>query len=90
MKTIPLQKRKATFVIDERVLRELKEAVQITGVKSVNALVNKAIQRFLDEIRGMKRRRILKQAANDPLFLADVREVGKDFGAADSDFLMRE
>lgn len=86
MKTASFQKRKATFVLDEKILNELKQAVKATGAKSVNALVKTALQRLLDEVRKMKRRKVLKEAASDPLFLEDIREVEQDFVHADTEF----
>ena len=78
-------KRKATFVLEETLLAELKQAVKTTGAKSVNALVKTAIARLLDDVRKARRKDILRDAANDPLFLRDLHDVERDFIHADGD-----
>lgn len=85
MKSHALQKRKATFVLEQALLAELKEAVKTTGAKSVNALVKTAISRLLQDVRNARRKDILRDAANDPMFRQDVYDVERDFIHADGD-----
>lgn len=85
MKSHAVQKRKATFVLEDTLLAELKQAVKTTGAKSVNALVKTAISRLLKDVRNARRKDILRDAANDPMFRQDVYDVERDFIHADGD-----
>lgn len=85
MKPHAVQKRKATFVLEVSLLAELKQAVKTTGAKSVSALVKTAIARLLNDVRKDRRKALLRDAANDPLFRQDVYDVERDFIHADAD-----
>ena len=76
-------KKKMTFILDEGIIEQAKEIVEKGTVKSMNAFVETAIK---DEIERIKKERIkaaIKDAAKDPLFLADIREIEKDFEYVD-------
>ena len=77
--------RKATFALDPSVLRGLDDAVADGAAPSKNALVEGALRRELELIRREARRRRWKEAAEDPLFLRDIRQVASDFEAADAE-----
>jgi Arc/MetJ-type ribon-helix-helix transcriptional regulator len=75
--------KKATFVLDEQVLTEAKEIVGMGEFKSMNVFVEVALK---DEIKKIKREKIrsaIRAASNDPLFLADIKEIQNDFQYAD-------
>lgn len=72
-------KKKTTFILDERIIEQAKEIIEKGAFKSMNAFVETAIK---DELVSINKERIkdaIKDAANDPLFLADIREIEKDF-----------
>lgn len=74
---------KATFVLDDMVLQEARECVKENRFKSLSSFVERAIR---DELLHLKQERIraeLKKSASDPLFMADMMEIQKDFAHAD-------
>lgn len=76
-------KKKTTFILDERIIEQAKEIIEKGTFKSMNAFVETAIK---DELVSINKERIkdaIKDAANDPLFLADIREIEKDFEHVD-------
>jgi Arc/MetJ-type ribon-helix-helix transcriptional regulator len=84
MATYPMKK-KATFVLDVSVLEAAQSLVQAGAVKSMNALVEQALTDFLDKLRRQELQQALLAASNDPLFLADVEDVLRDFEAVDQE-----
>lgn len=79
--------KKATFVLEETLLAEVKEIVKAEGMRSVNAFVQEAISDLVKRRRREQLRRALYEASKDHLFLADVAAVEKDFQALDRDSL---
>jgi hypothetical protein len=78
-------KKKSTYFISEDLLSEIKEMVPFTGLRSQNALVEEALRSY---VNGFKRENIRKQyleASQDPMFLADIREIESDFEIADAE-----
>ena len=78
--------KKATFVIDEAVLREAEAIVATKRFKSLNSFIEKAIK---DEIKKIEREEIKKailEASKDPIFLSDLRDVEYDFEFADFEY----
>jgi len=74
---------KATFILDERIMEQTREYVSKKKFKSLNAFVEKALK---DEIAKMKKEEIraaLLEASQDPLFLADLKEIEEAFTYAD-------
>lgn len=74
---------KATFALDRRVLVELDTAVAAGAAPSKNAFVERALRRELDEVRREARRRRWEEAAQDPLFMDDLREIQLEFETLD-------
>jgi len=60
-----------------------KEYVEKGHFRSMNALVETAIKDELDAIRKDQIRKEIVQAGRDPMFLADIEEIEKDFKHAD-------
>jgi Arc/MetJ-type ribon-helix-helix transcriptional regulator len=71
--------KKTTFVLDEHIMTEAKKIVDKGRFKSMNAFVETAIKDEVEMIRKEQRRDALMAAANDPLFLADIKEIESDF-----------
>ena len=81
---------KATFILDERIMEQIREYVSKKKFKSLNAFVEKALK---DEIAKMKKEEIraaLLEASQDPLFLADLKEIEEDFTSTPSSAPSRE
>jgi len=75
--------KKATFILDEKIMKQSRECVGKKQFKSKNAFVDKALK---DEIAKIKQEEIkgaLLEASQDPLFLADLEEIEEDFACAD-------
>jgi hypothetical protein len=81
--------RKATFSLEEDVLRGVDEAVQGGAAPSKNAFVEAALRRELTELRRQERRRRWVHGADDPLLMSDVRAVETEFAAADAETARR-
>ncbi len=78
-------KRKSTFFLSEEILSEMKEVISIKGIRSQNALVEKALREYISRIKREILRQEYIEASKDPLFLADVEEVEKAFKHADAE-----
>lgn len=74
---------KSTFVLDDQIIRQAKECVKENHFKSLSAFVERAIRDELEKMRQEKIHAAVKKAGSDPLFMADVLEVQKDFAHAD-------
>lgn len=77
--------RKATFVLDDGLLEEAREVVKEGSYKSLNALVQEAVFQLVRTIRREKLRQSFLEASQDPLFLADLQEVERDFEFTDEE-----
>ena len=68
---------KATFILDEKIMEQTREYVSKKRFKSLNAFVEQALK---EEIAKMKKEEIkaaLLEASQDPLFLADLKEIAE-------------
>ena len=75
--------KKATFVLDETLLSSAKQAVEAGLFKSLNAFVETAVKDELDRLKKTKIRQEILDASQDPMFLADIEAVERDFKHAD-------
>ena len=84
MATYPTKKQ-ATFVLDASMLEAAQSLVQTGAVTSMDALVEQALTDFLDKLRHQELQQALLAASTDPLFLADVEDVLRDFDTGDQE-----
>lgn len=77
--------KKATFVLDEHMVLEVKEVVGEGLFKSMNAFVEAAIRDELAKIKKERIRKAFMEASKDRLFLSDIEAIERDFEFADSD-----
>lgn len=77
--------RKATFVLPQALLDEMRSVVERGAAESVSALVRESLEARLAELREARLRREFEEASRDPLFLADQEECMRDFAALDSE-----
>ena len=77
--------KKATFNLHTDVLAALDEMMVKGKAPSKNALVEQALIKELQELRRQTRKTLWQEAAQDPLFLNDIAEVGIEFKYADSE-----
>ena len=75
--------KKATFVIDDRIIEKAREIVDRGDFKSLNSFVEAAMRDEIEKLRKEELKKALLEASNDPLFLADINEVERDFEHAD-------
>ena len=75
--------KKTTYVLDESTLDQVKEVVGRGFYKSMNAFVEAAIKDELEKIRKEELQEAILEAGQDPLFLADIKDVENDFQYAD-------
>nr|MDO8116864.1 hypothetical protein [Candidatus Sigynarchaeota archaeon] len=75
--------KKATFVLDEVLLSQAKQVVEAGLFKSLNAFVEIAVRDELARIKKDKLRQEIIEASHDPLFLADIEEIERDFKHVD-------
>ena len=76
---------KTTFVIKDKIIMQVKEAVKEGYYKSMTDFVENAIKDKLEDIKKEKIKEEILKAGNDPLFLADIKEIEEDFKYADFD-----
>ena len=74
---------KATFLLDAQMMKLAKEYVEKGHFRSMNTFVKTAIKDELDAIRKDQIRKEIVQAGRDPMFLADIEEIEKDFQHVD-------
>ncbi len=74
---------KATFILDEEIMEKGRAIVKEKRFKSMNAFVEKAIRDKLDALDKEEIKKALLEASKDPLFLADIRDIERDFAHAD-------
>ena len=79
--------KKATFLLNPRLLDEVRSIVRDGPFRSVNAFVEQALTELVDRVRRGQRRQAFAEASNDPLFLADLKAVGGAFEATDEESL---
>ncbi len=75
--------KKATFVLDEKLIELIKELVQQNYFKSMKNFVEIAIIDEIEKIKAKKIRAAIFDASSDPMFLADINEIEKDFEKTD-------
>lgn len=80
-----IRTRKATFNLSEELLAELSQAVDAGAARSKNAFVEEAITKELRVVRDQWLAQRWAEAARDPLFKRDIKEVERDFADADAE-----
>ena len=74
---------KATFILDEEIMEKGRVLVKEKRFKSMNAFIDKAIRDELAALGKEEIKKALLEASKDPLFLADIKKVEKDFAHSD-------
>lgn len=85
--------RNATFSLHPTALRAINELMAADRAPSKNALVEELVlrewRRLMRERRESARRRAYEEAMRDPLFTADLEEIGSAFAPADAESAQR-
>jgi hypothetical protein len=79
--------RKVGWQVRQSVVEAVKEAVENGLAESQNAFVEDALLRRLKELRRDKIYSAYEEAAQDPLFMEDMRSIGEAFGDTAGDGL---
>ena len=80
-----IKTRKATFNLSPEILAELDKAMSEGAAPSKNAIVERALDKELKEIRRQTRKNQWEKGAKDPALLKDISEVEHDFKLADAE-----
>ncbi len=78
-------RKKATFLLPEKLLDAVDSAVAGGAAASKNAFVEQAIAKAIAEVNRQQRRARLQAARHDPLFQHDVEEIERDFPFIDGE-----
>jgi Arc/MetJ-type ribon-helix-helix transcriptional regulator len=76
---------KATVILNDAIWNEAQEVVKKRRFKSMKALIETALQDELEKIRREEIAEAIRQAAEDPLFLADVTETTEYYTHVDTE-----
>lgn len=76
---------KVTLSLDSALMDEVRRLVKEGEAKSQSAFFEEALRLKVRHMKREKRRQGWIEASKDPLFLADVEEVERDFAHADAE-----
>jgi Arc/MetJ-type ribon-helix-helix transcriptional regulator len=83
------RKAKATFLIEEAILTEVRRLVGKGGYRSLNACVNEALRMLLAHERRARLVTEMEEASRDERFLADIKATMEGFKHADGETARR-
>ncbi len=73
----------ATFILDEKIMKQSRECVGKRQFKSKDAFAEKGLKEEIAKIKQEEIKGALLEASRDPLFKADLEEIEEDFACAD-------
>ena len=79
------RRKKITLSLDAALVRDVQQLVGQGEAKSQSAFFEMALREKVKQAKREKRRKSLLAASKDPLFLADIAEVRRDFAYADAE-----
>lgn len=85
-----VEARKATFVLPAVLLAQVRHLVEAGLAESASALVREAVEERVRQLREEELAREFREAARDPLFLADLEETEEAFAVSVADGLRPE
>lgn len=77
--------KKVTLSLDAELMQQIRQIVKGGQAKSQSEFFEDALKAKLKEIKQEKRRQALLEASVDPLFLADIEEIEREFTHADAE-----
>ncbi len=80
-----VKKKNYTFSLPIDQMEKLKNYVNEEELPSLNSAVREAIATYIASHEKQKLKDEMKKAAQDPLFLEDIRETMADFSHSDSE-----
>ena len=76
---------KVTYSLPRELTEEIRSLVAEGVAPSYSAFVERALEDAVQREREKRLAEQLTEAANDPMFLADIGEVEREFAAADAE-----
>ena len=76
---------KLTLSLDAKLIKQVRELVQAGEVKSQSEFFEDALRARLKQLERDAWERSLEAASKDPMYLADMEEVERDFMYADAE-----
>jgi hypothetical protein len=73
-----------TFSLPEHTIGKVRELAGLYEL-SMNALVNDALEKWLQQLEKDALAKAMADASSDPLFMADMQNVSEDFQYADTE-----
>lgn len=83
------RKTKATVLVEERLLAEVKRLVGRGEYRSLNACVNEALRMLLAYEHRSRLEREMEEASRDEMFLTDIKATMEDFKYVDAETARR-
>lgn len=77
--------KKVTLSLDAQLIEQVQQLVKKGEAKSQSEFFAKALRAKLQQIEREEWERSLEAASKDPLYLADIEEVERDFRYADAE-----
>ena len=77
--------KKVTLSLDAELIQQVRQLVKGGQAKSQSEFFEEALKAKLKEIKREERRQALLEASMDPLFLADIEEIEREFTYADAE-----
>ncbi len=77
--------KKVTLSLDAKLVEQVQKLVKAGQAKSQSEFFEGALEAKLKEIKRERRRQALLEASRDPLFLADIEEIEREFAYADAE-----
>jgi Arc/MetJ-type ribon-helix-helix transcriptional regulator len=79
--------RNVTFSLPEDVVEKLRSYVEEDYISSLNSGVREALEQYTTKLDRIKFKKVMEQAAQDPLFIKDVEDSMKDFEKVDYEII---
>ena len=75
--------KKVTLSLDTKLVEEVQRLVREGRAKSQSEFFGEALEARLKEIKRQRRRKLLLEASQDPVFLAEIEQLEHEFASAD-------
>ncbi len=76
---------KMTISLDSKLVQQVRELVRAGEAKSQSEFLEQALRTKIRQIEWEKWCQEMEEASKDPLFLADIEEIEREFAYADAE-----
>ena len=77
--------KKVTYLLDDDVVFQVKQAAETYGFHSISSFVETALKEKISGLRQEHIRSQILQASSDPAYLKDVQEISDAFAVTDQE-----